>query len=124
MSNSDSEEIDNLFFLMLEKNTEIIKQAHRTINSSSDSYLILQRIKFFLGLLYSAKNIDEAIETFPKYLFKYKKKFLSIIEKTNTKKIAGALALIKKTELLLRKHSSMHQPISERFLLNLKKTLR
>ena len=124
MSNSDSEEIDNLFFLMLEKNTEIIKQAHRTINSSSDSYLVLQRIKFFLGLLYSAKNIDEAIETFPKYLFKYKTKFLSIFEKTNTKKIAGALALIKKTELLLRKHSSMHQAISERFLLNLKKSLR
>ena len=124
LSNSDSEEIDNLFFLMLEKNTEIIQQAHRTINSSSDSYLVLQRIKFFLGLLYSAKNIDEAIETFPKYLFKYKTKFLSIFEKTNTKKIAGALALIKKTELLLRKHSSMHQAISERFLLNLKKSLR
>ena len=123
LSNSDSEEIDNLFFLMLEKNTEIIKQAHRTINSSLDSYLVLQRIKFFLGLLYSAKNIDGAIETFPKYLFKYKTKFLSIFEKTNTKKIAGALALIKKTELLLRKHSSMHQAISERFLLNLKKSL-
>jgi len=123
LSNSDSEEIDELFFLMLENNKQIIKQAHRSINSSSDSYLVLQRVKFFLGLLYNIKIADGAAETFPKYLFKYKTKFASILEKTNSKKIAGALALIKKTELLLRKHGAMHQAISQRFLLNLKKTL-
>ena len=73
--------------------------------------------------LYNAKNINEVIEIYPKYLFKYKTRFLSIFEKTNTKKIASALALIKKTELLLRKHASMHQAISQRFLLNLKNLL-
>ena len=124
LSNSDSEEIDDLFFLMFEKNKEIIKRSSRTINSSSDSYLVLQRIKFFLDLLYSAKNVDELIKIFPKYLFKYKTRFLSIFEKTNTKKITSALALIKKTELLLRKHGSVHQAISQRFLLNLTKSLR
>ena len=123
LSNSDSEEIDDLFFLIFEKNKEIIQQSCRAINSSSDSYLVLQRIKFFLNLLYNAKNINEVIEIYPKYLFKYKTRFLSIFEKTNTKKIASALALIKKTELLLRKHASMHQAISQRFLLNLKKSL-
>ena len=112
------------FFLLFEKNKDIIKHAHRTINSSSDSLLALQRIKFFLGLLYNAKNIDSVIETFPKYLFKYKTKFLSIFGNTNIKKIASALVLVNKTELLLKKHGSMHQAISQRFLLNLKKSLR
>ena len=124
LSNSVLEEIDDIFFLLFEKNKEVIKGAHRTINSSSDSFLVLQRIKFFLGFLYNAKNIDDLRETFPKYLFKYKTKFLSIFEKTNIKKIADALALIKKTELLLKKHGPMHQAISQRFLLNLKKSLR
>ena len=124
LSNSNAEEIDDLFFLILEKNKEIIKKTHHIINSSSDSYLVLQRIKFFLNLLYNAKNIDGVIKTFPKYLFKYKTKFLSIFEKTNIKKITGALVLVKKTELLLKKHGSMHQAISQRFLLNLKKSLR
>ena len=124
LSNSDLKEMDDMFFVLFEKNNDIIKQAHRTINTSSDSFIVLQRIKFFLSLLYNAKNIDAVIETFPKYLFKYKTKFLSIFEKTNIKKIANALVLVKKTELLLKKHGSMHQAISQRFLLNLKKSLK
>jgi len=123
LSNSNSEEIDDLFFSMLARNKDVVMHSHRTINSSLDSYQVLQRIKFFLGLLYSTKDIDEAMKIFPKYLFKYKTKFLSVFEKTDTQKIVGALALTKKTELLLRKHGSMHQAISQRFLLNLKKSL-
>ena len=124
LSNSDLEEINDMFFLLFETNNDIIKRANRTINSSSDSFLVLQRIKFFLNLLYNAKNIDDVMGAFPKYLFKYKTKFLLIFEKTNIKKINAALVLVKKTELLLKKHGSMHQAISQRFLLNLKKSLR
>jgi len=123
LSGSDSDEIDDLFFLLFEKNRDIINISCQTISSYSDSYLVLNRTKFFLNILYSAKNIEGAVKTFPRYLFKYKIKFLSIFEKTNTKKISEALVLVKKTELLLRKHSSIHQAISQRFLLNLKKSL-
>lgn len=123
LSSSDSGEIDDLFFLLFEKNKDIIKISCQTISSYSDSYLMLNRIKFFLNVLCGAKNIEGAMKTFPKYLFKYKIKFLSIFEKTNTKKISEALVLVKKTELLLKKHGSIHQAISQRFLLNLKKSL-
>jgi len=124
LSNSDTKEIDDMFFLMFEKNTEIVKQVYRSINSYSDSYLVLQRVKYFLSLLYNSKNADDAIATFPKYLIRHKTNFLSIFEKINTNKITSALALIKKTELLLKKHGSMHHAISLRFLLNLKKSFR
>ena len=52
-----------------------------------------------------------------------KDKFVEIYKKLNYERISKIVILIKKTEILLRKNTAMHTIITQRFLLNLKKTI-
>ncbi len=52
-----------------------------------------------------------------------KNKFAEIYKKLNYERISKIIVLIKKTEILLRKNTEMQLIITQRFLLNLKKTI-
>ena len=123
ISKNSNEDIDKLFFTILSPQKEIIYTSLANINSSGDSFLLVQRIKYYLNLIMSIKNVNEINIVFPKYLFMKKDKFVEIYKKLNYDRISRIIILIKKTEILLRKNTAMHLIIIQRFLLNLKKTI-
>ena len=123
LSKNSSEDIDKLFFSILSPQKEIIYTSLANINSSGDSFFLVQRIKYYLNLIMSIENVNEINRVFPKYLFMKKDKFVEIYKKLNYERISKIIILIKKTEILLRKNTTMHLIIIQRFLLNLKKTI-
>jgi len=123
ISKSSNEDIDKLFFTILSPQKEIIYTSLENINSSGDSFFLVQRIKYYLNLIISVENVNEINIVFPKYLFMQKDKFVEIYKKLNYERISKIIVLIKKTEILLRKNTAMHLIITQRFLLNLKKTI-
>ena len=124
LSLNETKNIDDIFFLLLSNSKDIINSTRKSIVNSSDSYVLLQRIKFYLDICLSSKSIKDAEQNFPKYLFMDKQKFLSIYKKMTFIKMLHMLTLVKKTEIMLRKNTEMHFAISQRFVLNLKKTLK
>jgi DNA polymerase III delta subunit len=123
ISKNESDEVEKLFFLLPETSKKIINQTNKVILSSSSSYALLQRIKFFLNIFLESGSVIDASRLFPKYLFREKEKFIDIYKKNSPEKNLIVLRLIKKTELLLRKNDSLFLQITQRFLLNIKKTL-
>lgn len=123
ITNPLKQEIDNLFFLLLNNYKDIILESQKNIKYPEDSYFLLQRIKFFFDLMSSSSDLNDAMQKFPKYLFKLKQKYAKIFSKINKNKMIKIYILIKKNEIMLRKYPFMHQSISQRFLLNLKKNL-
>ena len=123
ISKNETDEIEKLFFLLNEPSKKIINQTNMVILSSSNSYTLLQRIKFFLDILLESDSVSDVNKLFPKYLFRDRENFIRIFKKNNSEKNLVVLSLIKKTELLLRKNDSLFLPITQRFLLNIKKTL-
>ena len=123
ISKNSNEDIDKLFFTILSPQKEIIYTSLANINSSGDSFVLLQRIKYYLNLIMSIENVNDINIVFPKYLFMKKDKFIEIYKKLNYERISRIIILIKKTEILLRKNTAMHLIITQRFLLNLKKTI-
>jgi len=123
LSRNISEDVDSLFFLILSKPSNIILHTQRFIGSSADSFVLLQRVKFFFDIIFQSKNASEAAQIFPRYLFKQKAPFLEIFNKITPNNKINILRLIKKTDLLLKKHSGFHMAISQRFLINLRKNL-
>jgi len=123
ISKNSNEDIDKLFFTILSPQKEIIYTSLANINSSGDSFFLIQRIKYYLNLIMSIENVNEINIVFPKYLFMKKNKFVEIYKKLNRERISRIIILIKKTEILLRKNTAMHLIITQRFLLNLKKSI-
>jgi DNA polymerase III delta subunit len=124
ITRNENHEIEKLFFLILRGPKEIMLETSRAINSDSDSYILLQRIKFFISLMTQFKTPDEAANNFPKYLFKEKPLFLLIFSKINSKKLTKVYLLIKKTEMALRKKAVFYSPICQRFMINLSKEIK
>jgi len=123
LSKNISEDIDSLFFLILSKPSNIILNSQLSIQTSSDSFILLQRVKFYFDIIFQSKNTDDAAQMFPRYLFKQKNIFLQIFNKITPNNKKNILELIKKTDLMLKKYSDFHLAISQRFLLNLRKNL-
>ncbi len=123
ISKNLNDDIDKLFFNILSPQKEIIYTSLANINSSADSFFLVQRVKYYLNLIMSIDNLSDINTVFPKYLFMKKDKFVEIYKKLNYEKISKIIILIKKTEILLRKNTTMHLIIIQRFLLNLKKTI-
>ncbi len=128
---NESFKTDNIFFICAEKNTKnLLNQTFFLISSQKESYEILQNIKRFVQILSTAvqkKGLEdyESISNscLPKYLFMKKNLFINIIKKNDNKNIIKILNLIHKTEILLRTNSAQYFEITQRFLLNLSKTL-
>ena len=118
-NNSEIEEL----FLGQYTQEKIINKSLGAIKSSGEVYTLIQKIKFYLDIILSSKDKSDLQKNFPRYLFAQEKKFYAIYEKLDTKKTMNILALLKKTEILLRKNDSMFLPISQRLLLNIKKNI-
>ena len=121
---------EDLFFEMFSNNKKIITTTNKIIGNNSDAYMLLQKTKFYIDLIVKTKieileNNDEEIKNinFPRYLFRHKQSYNILVDKLNKKKIIKCHNLIKRTEILLRKNNNMFLPISQRFLLNLKKEI-
>lgn len=130
LSAHQNNEFEKLFFQIIMSNKVIIFNSRLTINSLSDSYLFIQKVKYFIDLLNRAgisfaenKDMANAEQYLPKYLFKEKDKFKLMIKKINISRIVAINHLIKKTEILLRKNNGIYLIIIQRFLLNLRKNL-
>ena len=83
ISKNSNEDIDKLFFTILSPQKEIIYTSLANINSSGDSFVLLQRIKYYLNLIMSIENVNDINIVFPKYLFMQKDKFVEIYKKLN-----------------------------------------
>ena len=70
------------------------------------------------------KNDKEIKEkNFPRYLFRHKKTYNTLIDRLNEIRSIKCNELVKRTEILLRKNNNMFLPICQRFLLNLKREI-
>ena len=118
-----NEGLDALFFSILLTKDKLISVTKKTILTPSDAYLFLYRVGFFIDILSQCSGPKDAEDKLPRYLFKEKNKFASISNNITNKNISNIFMLLKKSELLIRKNSSLFLVISERFLLNLKKQL-
>ena len=115
LSGKIEDEVSSLFFLINKSAEEIVIESKKIINTSGDSAILLQKIKFYidifkLNILNHEKNLS-----LPSYMFKEKDLLQAIYKKINIKKIVLIFKLIKKSELIQRKYPSLHQLISQRF---------
>ena len=83
LSKNSNEDFDNLFFSILSPQKEIIYTSLTNINSSGDSFFLVQRIKYYLNLIMSIENTSDINKVFPKYLFMKKDKFVELYKKLN-----------------------------------------
>ena len=114
-------ENEKFFFNILLKNSEIINLYNSSINSLSDFYLFFYNFKFFFNLIINNRTEKDVVESFPKYLFKYREAFILIYKKINSEKKNKLSNLFFKTENLIRKNNNQFGSIGLRFLLNFKK---
>ena len=121
ISNSHSDELEKIFFLLMGPSKKIILETNRIVSSSSNSYALLFQTKIFLNILLQSQNSSDINMFFPRHLFKYKQLFLNMFSKKTESNMIFALSLVKKTELMLRKNEALYLSIIQRFLLNMKK---
>ena len=121
---------EDLFFEMFLNRKKIITKTNEIIKNSSDSYLLLQKVKFYINLLIKTKieileSGDHTLKekNFPRYLFKHKNSYNELVDRLDKSKAIKCLGLIKKTEILLRKNDNMFLSTTQRFLLNIKKEI-
>ena len=123
LSSEKKDGVDGLFFSLILSNNKVLLNTRKMIVSQGDAYLFLYRVVFFINI--AKKQMDGLGENlFPKYLFREKNVFNSMVKKLDNTKVVEILRLIKKTEILIRKHEKMYLLISQRFVLNLKKNFR
>ena len=115
--------IEDLFLSNL-SSRNIINKSQKLINSPSDLYILIQRIKFYLYIFFKSENSRALDRNIPGYLFAKKQSLNLLYKKINQQKYMIILELLRKTEFLLRKNEKMYLSISQRFLLNIKKTIK
>ena len=128
----NNNKIDNYFFNCISNNYKIIiNDINSSVTSIDHSYEILGSIKKFLKILSNAVveknnyNLDNLVRIYlPKYLFMKKEIFKEALKRINITKISKIIKMLQKTEFLLRKNSSQHKEIIERFLLNFAKIMK
>ena len=117
----DSSSKEKIFFNILKKNDEIIQAYREKIVSTSDVNDLYYYCKFFCHLIIDSNNEDEYVRKIPRYLFKERVFLIDIYKKYNVKKKKMLLALMDKTEKILRKESGLSVLLGLRFLLSIKK---
>lgn len=123
-------DFEDLFFEMFSSNKKIVEATNKIIKNNSDAYILLQKTKFYMDLIIKTKiemlekNDKEIKEkNFPRYLFRHKKTYNTLIDRLNEIRSIKCNELVKRTEVLLRKNDNMFLPICQRFLLNLKREI-
>ena len=131
-TNYNQIQLDDLFFqCFISSNDIILRNSNRAINSSVDAYSYLQTVKKFTKILTitseqkAEKSLSILVDNYlPKYLFKQRDSFTTIINRADIKKITIINNLILKTELFLRKNNVNYLIIIQRFMLKCAKVLR
>jgi hypothetical protein len=116
-------EINKIFFNIFKENKILTNTFNKSINSLSDFYIFLNSTKTYLEIIKNAENKDDALYSFPKYLFTEKDIFLKIYKKTDKNKLIKIYKNLSKVELLVRQSSELYLVIGLRFFLNLKKII-
>ncbi len=130
LSINENSNFDELFFSILAPRKKIILLSDFIISSSQDSFIFLNRYKFFFNMLFDAeiqkegglRNID-VYSFFPRYLFKYKKLFLDISKKLNSVKIIKINKILLKAEVLLKKNNDGYMSTVQRLLIKTKQII-
>ena len=132
LSNNNKLELDELFFQsLISTNEGIVKKSNNAIKSSSDAYIFLQILKNYVRILALTSEektnmgLDSIVQKhLPKYLFKQKENFKTLIKKASTEKIREINNLNLKAELLLRKNDNQFNIIIQRLILKCGRILR
>ena len=132
ISNNSSVEMEELFFQCFTSNKELIlSKTNLKISSLAEAYNFLQTFKRYAKILVFAveeksnKDVESLTNYFlPKYLFRQKENFKTILKKSNLEKLSKIYKLIQKTELYLRKNDSHFLIIIQRFMLNCSQALK
>ncbi len=115
--------IDKIFFYIFYKNDFLIKLYNKNIFSLSEFYALINSLKFYINIISSSKNIEEALVKFPRYLFNEKEIFIRIYKCFNEKKLIQIYKNILKAEITVRKSPKLYSVVGLRFFLNSKKII-
>lgn len=132
LSISTPYEHDDLFFSITHSKKRIILLSNKILLSSKDSFIFIQKFKFFYNIFLEVQKIknnngeQRVIENlWPKYLFKNKQTFLIIANKLNGYKMIKINKILARAELLLRRGGNGDRNLItiQRLLLNTKTIL-
>ena len=119
----NSDEIEKIFFNILNKQSSLLTSFNGSILTLSDFYTFFSSFKFYVSLIASSENRQVLLNNFPKYLFKEKDACLKIYSLMNQRKKNFIYKLLYKTENLIRKNPNKYSLIGIRFLFNFKKII-
>jgi len=114
---------ERLFYNIFLKNSIFAVCYSESVQSPGDFYKLFNSVRVCFEIMINSKNQTEAVNLFPKYLFKERDSFVKIYKNINEKKIKKISLLLLKTEKLVRKNPNLYKSIGLRFLLNLKRTI-
>ena len=132
LTNNNKLEIDEFFFQsLISTNEGIVKKSNNAIKSLSEAYIFLQILKNYVRILAltseekGVAGLDSIVQKYlPKYLFKQKDNFKTLIKKADIEKIKKINSLIFRAELFLRKNDNQFSIIIQRLILKCGKILR
>jgi len=116
-------ELSKIFFHIFRNNKSLINVFNQNIYSQADFNIFLRSTKIYLKIISNSPKKEDAVASFPRYLFNEKVIFLKIYKQLDKKKIIKIYKNIMKVELLLRKNPGLYFVIGLRFLLNTKKII-
>ena len=131
-SNSSFVFEDLIFDCLVGKKSFIEKGFYENVQDISDAIVLLANIKNMLIILGKAinfyneeKNLEAVIQNYmPRYLFKKRGLFESIVKKTNKNKIVYSLEKIEEIELKLRTDQQLYKIILLRGMLNISQKMK
>ena len=119
----NNNEIEEIFFQILNSNETLINNYNQKITNISDVNSLFYIFKKHSYLLLSYENRSEFEQSIPKYLFRERGFFLTVFSKLNKNKKRVLINMLFKTESLIRKNSSISIVMGLRFLLKYKKVI-
>ena len=114
---------DKIFFKLMSANEDIINTYNSKITNQTEASKFYFTIKKFTSLIIDNEEEKDFEKNIPKYLFREKKTLVSIYQRFSFKKKKNLINLLFKTDIAMRKNTSLSVVIGLRFLLNLKKII-
>ena len=112
---------EKLFFILLQKNREIIQVYRDKIINTSDVSELYYYCKYFCQMIIDCKNEDEYNKKIPSYLFREKGYLFNIYRNFGPLKKKKLIRLLFSTEKNLRDKGGLSLITGLRFILNIKK---
>ncbi len=116
-------ELNKIFFNIFKSNKLLTEIFNKNIDSVSNFYIFLNSTKLYLEIIKNSPNKENALHSFPRYLFAEKDIFLKIYNQMNKNKLIKVYSQLSKVESLTRKHPGLYSLVGLRFFLNLRKII-